>query len=441
MLALDTQARAVYLRARDLMAAADKLPPPEQKAKLDEAEKALAPTLAAVQASGPLFAGPVKGWADGKGDLLDAAKPDGEDNRDPPSVAYQKQRVATRAASVDKSRVDVILTGFRLKVRQSKAAEAAALLDLMVKTGGSVEDNLPLLEPLAKEMAVRMAALRKQGKEQEAKDLGAGLAVLLTKISGVPKLTPALTLFLGQMLQGVGENDKAIEMLRKIPPPEFDGWDKKKPEDLPAELRGKLELQIRQYSTAQVNIARALRESKKFDEAEKMLQPIIAGWGAPRLYFRRELAAVYEGRAEAGGPAAQTEWGKALREWTSLFNLHKGRLTKLVPLPATATDEEKQRWSETQKQYRNAFADAYFDIQRCLVSANQKLLANPANAAKLQKIYDDVGKRFADMEKQIPAGDWEPDTQHRYADLLKEVAPVMTAYKAAGGKAFLERLP
>lgn len=126
----------------------------------------------------------------------------------------------------------------------------------MVKAGGSVEDNLPLLEPLAKDMAVRMAALRKEGKEQEAKDLGAGLAVLLTKISAVPKLTPALTLFLGQMLQGVGENDKAVEMLRKIQAPEFDGWDKKKPEELPPELRGKISNQIREYSVAQLTIAR-----------------------------------------------------------------------------------------------------------------------------------------------------------------------------------------
>ena len=126
MLAHDTHARAVYLRARDLMAAADKLPPAEQKAKLDEAEKSLAPTLAAVQAGGPLYAGPIKGWADGKGDLLDPAKPDGDDNRDPQSVAVQKQRVATLAAVVDKSRVEVILTGFRLKVKQAKAAEAGA---------------------------------------------------------------------------------------------------------------------------------------------------------------------------------------------------------------------------------------------------------------------------------------------------------------------------
>ena len=436
MLAQDTHARAVYLRARDLMAAADKLPPPEQKAKLDEAEKSLAPTLAAVQTGGPLFAGTVKGWADGKGDLIDPAKPDGEENRDPQSVAVQKQRVATLAAAADKSRVEVILTGFRLRVKQSKAAEAGALLDLMVKAGGTVEDNLPLLEPLAKEMAVLMASFRKQGKKKEAEDVGAGLGILITKISAVPKLTPAMILFLGQMFQGVGENDKAVDMLKQIKPPEFADWDKKKPEDFPAELRGKVKDQIRDYSIAQLTIARALCEGKKFDESEKMLQAIIGtnekpGWGSTRLYFRRELAAVYEGRGEAAGDnvkAANPEWSKALREWTSLFNLHKARLTKLTP----------QTTPEQVRQYRNAFADAYFDVQRCRVKANQQLVKD---AAKLQKTYDDVGKNFADMEKQIPAADWEPDVQRRYADLLKEVAPVMAAYRAAGGKMFLERLP
>lgn len=436
MLAQDTHARAVYLRARDLMAAADKLPPPEQKAKLDEAEKSLAPTLAAVQAGGPLFAGTVKGWADGKGDLIDPAKPDSEENRDPQSVAVQKQRVATLAAAADKSRVEVILTGFRLRVKQSKAAEAGALLDLMVKAGGTVEDNLPVLELLSREMAVQMVSFRKQGKKKEAEDVGTGLGILITKISAVPKLTPAMILFLGQMFQGVGENDKAVDMLKQIKPPEFADWDKKKPEDFPAELRGKVQNQIRDYAIAQLTIARALCEGKKFDESEKMLQAIIGtnekpGWGSTRLYFRRELAAVYEGRGEAAGDnvkAANPEWSKALREWTSLFNLHKARLTKLTP----------QTTPEQVRQYRNAFADAYFDVQRCRVKANQQLVKD---AAKLQKTYDDVGKNFADMEKQIPAADWEPNVQHRYADLLKETPPVMAAYRAAGGKMFLERLP
>ena len=78
-----------------------------------------------------------------------------------------------------------------------------------------------------------------------------------------------------------------------------------------------------------------------------------------------------------------------------------------------------------------------------MVRANEKLL-NPnvlAQAAKLQKLYEDTGKKFVDMEKQIPAGEWEPEVQHRYADFLKEVPQTMAEYKAAGGKAFLEKLP
>ncbi|QJW96947.1 hypothetical protein [Frigoriglobus tundricola] len=440
MLAQDAYSRAVYLRARALIAAGDKAPPAERQQKFAEAEKALAPILESVKTAGPLFVGPIKAWAEGRGDRLDPSKPDGEDNRDPHPVAVLKARVAQLAAAVDKTRVEVVLAGFRLKVKEAKAAEASDLLDLMVKAGGTIEDNLPVLELLSREMAAQMSAYRKQGRAAEADALGAGLAVLLKKFSTVPKLTPQTLLFLGQTLQAIGENEKATEALKKVPAPDLADWDKKKPEDFPAELRGKIKDQINAYSAAQLSLARALRESGKPDEAEKMLLAIIGtnekkGWGHGRLYFRRELALVYEtrGGAATDAAAAKAEWNKAVKEWTTLFQLHRNNIQALPKgaAPALVT------------QARNAFADAYFDVQRCGVRANEKLLNPnaPAQAARLQKAYEDAGKRFVDMEKQIPAGEWEPEVQHRYADFLKDVPPAMAAYKAAGGKTFLERMP
>jgi tetratricopeptide (TPR) repeat protein len=413
MLAQDIHSRAVYLRARALIDAG----------KFNEADKALEPLLSAVKKSGPVFTAEMKAWAEGGGGDAEAV---------------HKSRVAQLAAVVDKTRVEVVLAGFRLKVKESKPNEAAELLDLMIKAGGSIEDNLPVLELLGREMAAQMAALRKDGKKAEADALGAGLAVLLKKITAVPKLSPQMTLFIGQTLQGVGESDKAIETLKKIPVPEFAGWEQKKPEEIPQEIRGKVQGQIRDYSIAQLTIAKALRDGKKFDDAEKMLQSIIGtndkqGWGYGRLYFRRELAMVYEGKGAAlkdDAKAANTEWGKALKEWTALFNIHKNRLQ----------NPPKDVSPEQTKQHRNAFADAYFDVQRCLVRANIQLLTGPNNAAKLQKTFDDVGKRFADMEKQIPVADWEPEVQHRYVDFLKEVPQLTAPYKAAGGKLFLEKL-
>jgi len=440
MLAQDAYSRAVYLRARALIAAGDKAPPGERQQKFAEAEKALAPVLESVKTHGPLFVGPIKGWAEGRGDLLDPSKPDAEDNRDPHPVAVLKARVAQLAAAVDKTRVEVVLAGFRLKVKEAKAAEASELLDLMVKGGGTIEDNLPVLELLSREMAAQMNAHRKQGRAAEADALGAGLAVLLKRFSAVPKLTPQTLLFLGQTLQAIGENEKATEALKKIPAPDLADWDKKKPEEFPAELRGKIKDQINAYSAAQLSLARALRESGKPDEAEKMLLAIIGtsekkGWGHSRLYFRRELALVYEARGAAAttAAAAKTEWAKAIKEWTTLFQLHRNNVQAL-PKDAAPT---------LVAQARNGFADAYFDVQRCGVRANEKLLNPnvPDQATRLQKAYEDAGKRFVDMEKQIPAADWEPEVQHRYADFLKDVPQTMTAYKAAGGKAFLERMP
>jgi tetratricopeptide (TPR) repeat protein len=416
MIAQDAHARALYLRARALIDAG----------KLDEAEKALAPALAEVEKHGSAITPEMKAWG-ASGDEMDGA---------------QKAKILKIAEGVDRAHVEVILAGFRLRVRQGKAADGAALLDLMVKAGGSIEEHLPVLELLGREMAGKMLGLQKEGKKPEADALGAGLAVLLKRIRAVPKLSPTQLLFIGQMLVAVKEYPEAMETLKKVPEPEFPEWKKTPLDNLPMGQE-RLPSQIRDYSAAQLYIARALKESKKFDEAEKFLQAIIGpndkpGWGSGRLYFRKELASVYEGKGEAlagNVQAANTEWGKALREWTTLFNLQKNRLTKITP---TNTPEEIKQW-------RNAYADAYFDVQRCLVKANVQLLKDPAQAARLQKTYDDVGKRFADMEKdmakQNPPTEWESDVQHRYADYLKEVPALLAPYKANGGKLFLERLP
>lgn len=423
LLAQEAQGRAVYLRARALIDAADDLPNAgEKQKKYDEAAKTMQPILDAVEKSGALLTPEMKKWFDKGGEGQDFA---------------QKARVAEMAGNADKRRVDVILTAFRLKVKQAKAQETEALLNLMTKAGGSVQDSLPLLEPVGRELAAQMAILRKEGKKAEADALGAGLATLLTKITTVPKLPQPTTLFVGQMLLEVGEFDKATETLKKIPPPEFPDWQNKKQEEVPAELRGRLRDQTRDYAMAQLGLARALREGKKFKEAEDLLHGIVGtndkpGWGSGRLYFRKELAMLYEdkGASIATVKEANLEWGKALQEWTTLFRIQNSRLSKM---PKETTPQQAT-------EYRNAWADAFFDANRCLVKANQQLLkAQPP--AKLQKTYDDVAKKFADMEKQIPVAEWQPEVQHRYVNFLKEVPQMVEPYKVAGGKFFLEKMP
>jgi hypothetical protein len=409
LLAQDAHTRALYLRARALTDAN----------KFDEAAAALQPTLDAVQNGGPVLTAEMKGWGAGGGD-------------DPEAV--QKLRVSNLAAAVDRTRVDAILAAFRLKVRTGKAAEAGALIDLMAKAGGTIEDNLPMLEPLGREMAAQRLRFLRDGMKKEADEMGAGLSVLLGKLTALPNLSAQTRLFIGQTLQAVGENAKALETLKQISKPEFANWATAKPEEIPAELRGKVQNQTREYAIAQLGIAKALKETKQFPEAEKMLTEIIGttekpGWGAGRLYFRKELAAMYEakGAALAVPKEASAEWGKASKEWATLFRIASARLQAA---PKDATPDQLA-------ELRQAFADAFFDTQRVVVVANEQLLkGNP----KLQTTYDNVGKKFADIEKQIPAAEWTPEVQHRYAEFLKDHPPLMAVYKAAGGKAFLEKI-
>lgn len=434
LLAQDVQTRATYLRARAMIDAADAMAGAEKQQKFDEASKALQPIIDLVEKSGSLVTAEMRTWAEGSGG----------------DHAEQKARIAQLAGIVDKTRVDLILTAFRLRVKQGKAAESEALLNLMVKAGGSIENSLPLLEPVGRELAAQVVVLRKEGKQAEANTLAAGLGVLLNKIAKVPNLPQPTVLFVGNMLLEVGKPDDAMAMLKQIPAPDFnllykrvkmpDGtekWVEKTADEIPKEVLGKAQTQLRNYASAQYGIARALRESKKLKEAEDLLTLILKGnatmpdWGAGRLYFRKEMALLYEdkGASIATVKEANVEWGKALREWQTLFTLQSNRLRNPPP---GATPQQMI-------EYRNSFADALFDVNRCLVKANLQLLKDQP-PAKLQKTFDDVGKRFADMEKQIPVADWQPEVQYRFVDFLKEVPGLVGPYKAAGGKFFLEKI-
>ncbi len=412
LLALDTYTRALYLRARALTA----------DNKFDAALALIQPVLSQVQTAGPLFTEEMKSWAAG------ASSPEPE--------ARSKARIAQLAANIDKNRVDVILAAFRVQVRRGKAPEAAALLDLMVRAGGSVDESLPLLEPVGRELAALMVARQKEGRTDEAKNLAAGLGVLLDKIRTAKALTVPSLLFIGQTLQTIGKNAEALETLKKVPAPTYADWDKKKPEEFPEADRGKVLNQVRDHALAQHSIAKAQIELKQFTEAEALLKGVIGtpdkpGWGAGRLYFRKALAELHEakGAAEADPKRANAEWGLAVREWATQVGMQRNRLANP---PKDATNEQMA-------QFRNAFADSFFEVQRCTVTANQQILKDLP--AKLQKTYDDVGKRFADIEKQFPVTEWQPEVQNRYFEFLNANPPLLTSYKAAGGKLFLEKLP
>jgi hypothetical protein len=202
----------------------------------------------------------------------------------------------------------------------------------------------------------------------------------------------------------------------------------------------KFQEQIRDYRPAQLFTARSLRGLKKFPEAEKLLAAAIGsgdkmGYAYGSMDFRRELAFFYEdkGASTADVKLANAEWGKALKEWTTLFNFARNEVSKL-----------KDATPEHEMQVKSRFFDSYREIQRCLILANLQLLkGNP----KLADAFINGGKKIADLENANKLAEHEkngtgiisPEVWNHYCDLLDKYPELKNGYKAAGGKFFLER--
>ncbi len=425
LLAQDLRARALYLRSRNLLDGT-----PEQ---LAAAAEALGPAIEDVQKTGALVTAELKQWAGGQGDEGDSDE-----------LAAQKARVAGLASGVDRTRRDIVMLGFKLRVKQGKPEEAAVMLDLLEKAGGSVEANQSTLELMARELAAQIPGLRQEGKtnpakETEAKALGDGLAILLKRLVDVPKLTPASILFLGQTLHTVGQDEDAIKQFLKIATPSQADWATRKLEDFPQEIRNQLRNEIRDYRLAQLYLAQSQRGAGKLAESEKLVLAAIGtpeerGWAYNSLDFRKEMAMIYEAKGAAKLGVPKDEWGKALKEWSTLFQVAQNQVSELTP----DTPQEQVRLAKSN------FFDAYLDIQRCLLEANSQLLmGNP----KLAETFTSIGKRIADMERtnrideleQKNQGILSPEVWIRYSEILEKYPDLLNAYKAAGGKFFLDR--
>jgi tetratricopeptide (TPR) repeat protein len=325
------------------------------------------------------------------------------------------------------------------------------MLDLVVKAGGTIEENQPTLEFMARDLAAQIPALKKAGQIAEAKAMGDGLAILLKRLGAIPNLTPASILFLGQTLYLVEQYDDSLKEFAKIGvpvPPKgampnaaaVEWWkvDTNKLENNPD--KKKFLEAILDYRPAQLYTARCLRGQSKFGEAEQLLMAAIGlpekqGYAYANRDFRRELALVYEakGAASTDLKAAKDDWGKAYKEWNTLFVFARNDVTKL-----------KDPTPEQEKQVKNQFFDTFFELQRCVLQANSQLLKGNASLAKT---FTDVGKKLFDLETLNKFAELEkkgtslisPEVWTRYCDLLERYPELKNAYKAAGGKFFLER--
>jgi hypothetical protein len=406
LLAEDVRTRAAFLRATQSLARTD----------YEEVFKVIGPIITEMTNQGP-FAEQVK---------------------DVPGDDDRKSRVTTLADAVDKMRREqIIVIALKTRVRQGNPKGAIDLIGLLRTFGGNIEKNLPVLEQLTRELVAQIRALRREGKADEAKRLADGFALFLDEVAKEPNLSPALLLYVGQSLVAVEDYPRAVPILQKIPKVR-DEW--LRPDGY-AKLEDAQRQETNRYRGACLYLIRAYRGAGQFEPCEAKLKEVLgvgdlmdvlkqqpqAGWAFTSLEFRKEVALYWEARgaAEPNPATARDHYGRALQVWTSLYNIAKRRL-----------EETPKEDNAALQRNKNAFYDAFFDIQRCVIKANQKLQA--AAPDKLAKTMDDVSKRFLQVE-QIMGDDLAPEVWNRYADLLDETPQLKEAYKKNGGVKFLTR--
>lgn len=456
LLAEDARTRAAYLAGQALFL----------QSKYDEAYSAIGLILTEMKAKGP-YGEVVRKAAGGpapapKGDPAPKA-PEGKKETEPKKDAEPKGdgdaepkaddpagampadadpdtaargRAAKLAEGVDKLRRDLILLAVKIRVKQGRAEQGVEQLDLLRAYGGGLDANPAALRQLAGDLGAQVQALRKAGKADEANALAGAFGKLLDGVAASPTLPAATRLLVGQALNLIGEYGKAEAVLKAVPAPADPGLLRKPL----AELNDEQRRQVQDYRRAVLELAKALRLGKKYAEAEALLQAAVGppgqpGWGATLADFRRELAHLNEARAaDAADPgAAKTFWGEALKEWGTVAAAARQQYTAAGQIPKGGKQPDNAAVQRT----KNAFYDAFFESNRCVVQANQQLLkGNP----KLQGTYDNVGKKFVEVEKAA-GNDLTAEVKGRYADFLAAQPELRKAYEAAGGKLFLEQPP
>jgi hypothetical protein len=155
--------------------------------------------------------------------------------------------------------------------------------------------------------------------------------VVLDKVAAEPNLTPRVLVFLGGGLTDMGQPDRAVEVLAKVPAPPAEDLAKK-----PADLDDKARSAVLLYRQARLETVRALRTAGRFGDADKALAEVMGtrdrpGWAADDAAFRREVAYVLEDRAAATPDVKQAAvlWGEARTKWTELANEYLPALRKL----------------------------------------------------------------------------------------------------------------
>ena len=363
----------------------------------------LTPSLAAMAQSGP---------------AVTAAGPKKEE-QEPPSAQAARRLDEFR-------RNEVIVLALQCRIKEGAVKEAGELFDMLKRFGGSLEASVSAMSKLLDTVEPQIAALRKQGKTKDADDLARGVGTLLDRIANEPNVSPAVLVFLGRGLREIGNTDKAVEFLNKVPAP-AEGLDKPL-----GELDDAKRLPVVRYRNARLELARSYRQAKKFADADKVLADALGtkdkkGWGANDLNFRKEHALLLEakGADQADPKAAFPLWRDANAEWGQMGREYQAILSKPLPKDEKARNDMERLRS----QVKPIYFELFFEQTRCATKANLQLLK--AKPAEIPAKLAGTARVMVELEKKNP--DLPAEVKAKFADLMDEVPALKAEYQKLDG--------
>jgi tetratricopeptide (TPR) repeat protein len=265
--------------------------------------------------------------------------------------------------------------------KMDRAQVALQAIEKLAAESGGKDAATDVLRQLGVVIREQMQEVRKKGDEDDVKKVVSGFSTILeglTKAQTQP--SPEFSMLLAQNLSSLGQHDKAVAVLEKIPPAE--GEDKA-------------------YRTSRLLLVRELRQAKQFDKASPMLDEIIGtkekpGWGQRNVDALMERVFLLE---DAG-------------KYFQAANLASTLVRQLGPKAAT-DNTLKEKYLET-----------YYHLVRCFY----KHARGMDDKTKRAKGVKDAAVLMQRLEKA-----WEnfggEASKARFQDLLDQEAELKDAYE------------
>lgn len=361
---------------------------------------------------------------------LDTLAKNGPANK--PGLDAEVAAVAKRLD--DFLRDQIIVLALQTRIGEGAVDKAGELFDLLKKLGGSADAIAQALGQLAQTVGPQVEELRKEGKTEEADKLVSGVGQLLDKVAAEPKISDVALYNLGKAMREMGSYDKAAELLVRVHDPGEELL-RKPVKDLTNEQR----LPVLLYRGARLELARAHRLGKQFDDAGAVLKAAMGekepkekrGWAATAPDFRKEAAYLIEDKAEATADPRQAQpiWREALTKWAEMA----GEYISVLRRPTPRDEKERAELERFKAMVKPLYHDAFYESTRCTVRANASLLKG--DAAKLADKAANSAKTLIALENANP--DMSVDVRTKFTGLLDKYPELKQKYTEQGGKMFL----